>query len=48
MRLMNAIAIFALPRLWICAYGGVARAHDTKSGKPRGVAMFYGMGKVTE
>jgi hypothetical protein len=48
MRPFNATAIFALSLLLICAYGGVAQAQGTKTGKPRGVATFYGMGKVTE
>jgi hypothetical protein len=48
MRPLKAAAILALGLLLICAYGGVAQAQGAKTGKPRGIATFYGMGKVTE
>ena len=48
MRPLKAIAILVFGLVAIYAFADVAQAQVAKTGSPRGVATFFGMGKVTE
>jgi hypothetical protein len=48
MRPLKAVMLVLLSLVLISAFAGIAQAQVAKSGKPRGVATFYGIGKVQE
>src|SRR5712691_1386074 len=48
MRALKITVIVVLSVVLISAFGGLAQAQVAKTGKPRGMATFYGIGKVQE